>query len=333
MPVAEHIQSILRSTNRNDKLNILVIGCTHERYEQTLCLTGHNFYCFKNGKAWDYDYGKKPDNYILIDDIPFALELDLILLHTSCERVKIAYDLRNFFNIPILRHTHILPDIRYDVKNQIDTFKQIKVDFNTFISEYNMKAWGYNYNNAAVVNHGLNTDFWCENLINDRNNYLLSVVNLWPHRDWACGWNLWKNVVSFDGKQSSLPIKIVGKNDGLSKPAASIEDLRNEYYKAKIFLNTSLHSPVPMSLLEAMACGCAVVSTDTCMIPEIIKHGYNGLLGNNAEKLKTHCMSLLYDNDLSNELGKNAQDTIKNLYNINKFVNQWNNIFERVVHK
>lgn len=333
MPVAEHIQSILRSANRDKKLNILVIGCTHERYEQALCLTDHNFYCLSNGKEWDYDYGKKPNNYMVIKTIPYAMEPDLILVHTSCERIKTAYELKKYFNIPIIRHTHVLPDVRFNVEEQLKSFQSIQVDLNTFISEYNMLAWGYNYNTAAVVNHGLDTNFWCVDSQYDRSNHLLSVVNLWPHRDWACGWNVWKNIVSFDGNKSQLPIKIIGKNEGLSHPAASIEDLRNEYYKSKIFLNTSLQSPVPMSLLEAMACGCAIVSTNTCMIPNIIQHGHNGLLGNSPEELRRYCMELLYNDKLAKELGQNAQQTIKNKYNINNFIIQWNNIFERVIDK
>ena len=65
----------------------------------------------------------------------------------------------------------------------------------------------------------------------------------------------------------------------------SIEALRDAYKSSSVFLNTSIHSPVPTVLMEAMACGCAVVSTDNCMIPEIIEHGVNGLLANTSEKL------------------------------------------------
>lgn len=334
MPVTEQIQSILRKTNRNDKLNILVIGCTHERYEQALCLTGHNFYCLKHGKEWDYDYGNKPNNYMLIDEIPYFLELDLILVHTSCDRLKTAYAIRDYFNIPIIRHTHVLPDIRFNTDEQIRSFQSIDVDLNTFISDYNRNAWGYNQSNAIVVEHGLDTRFWCADNDTERHNYLLSVVNLWPHRNWACGWNLWKDIVGLNPDYSStLPIKVIGKNDNLSKPAASILELKNEYCKAKIFLNTSLHSPVPMSLLEAMACGCAIVSTNTCMIPEIIKHGYNGLIAGTAKELKQYCLDLLYNDELSKSLGDNACLTIQNNYNINQFTTRWNKIFEMVANK
>jgi len=331
MSVAEHVKAIIRRSKAKDKLNILVLGSTHERYEQALCLTGHDFYCLSdNVKQWDADYGKRPKNYSIINEIPYHLELDLILVHTSCERLKTAFEIRNYFKIPVIRHTHVLPDVRYNTDEQIKHFQSIKPDLNTFISEYSMKAWGYSNANAKFVNHGIDADFWCVEPSLPRDNYLLSVVNLWPQRDWACGWNLWNNIIGENGL-TKLPFKVVGKNKGLSEPAKNIEDLRKEYMSAKIFLNTSLHSPVPMSLLEAMACGCAIVSTNTCMIPEIIQHGYNGLLGNNANELRELCLRLLTDSDLCEELGKNAQKTIKELYNINNFINNWNNIFESVI--
>ena len=64
-----------------------------------------------------------------------------------------------------------------------------------------------------------------------------------------------------------MPIKVLGDSPGLSKPAESIEALREAYKTSSIFLNTSIHSPVPTVLMEAMASGCAVVSTNNCMIP------------------------------------------------------------------
>lgn len=326
------MKSHIRRTKVLKKLNILVIGATHERYEQTLALTGHNFYSLNvGGKQWDSDYAKKPNNYYSIDYIPIEVDFDLILVHTSCERLKIALDLRQKFNIPVIRHTHILPDVRFDVYEQIKNFRSIKVDLNTFISEFNMQAWGYNNNNSAHIDHGLNTDFWCADLALERDNRVLSVVNLWAQRDWACGWNLWKSVVTTPTRQDWLiPIKVSGKNPGLSQAAKSVEDLRSIYNTNKIFLNTSLHSPVPMSLLEAMACGCAIVSTETCMIPEIIKHGYNGFLSNDPKELRKYCIDLLVDNDLAKTLGQNAKKTILEKYNLENFTNKWNKVLRGV---
>ena len=89
-------------------------------------------------------------------------------------------------------------------------------------------------------------------------------------------------------------------------------------------------SPIPMSLLEAMACGCAVVSTATCMIPDIIKNGENGFISNDEEELKGMINTLQQDSDLRTKMGKNAQETIKKVFSENNFINNWNEVFKQV---
>lgn len=331
------IKSIMRRASVTSKtpLNILTF-CTHERYEQNLCRTGHNFYSIKNGKTWDSDYGISPENYFEVEEIPHHVNYDLILLQTNCQRAQVAEKLKNHFHIPVIRHTHVLPDIRYDVEAQLEAFSHVGttsgIAHNTFISEFNRNAWGCSENNSTFINHGIDTEFWNDNDSAERNAACLSVVNLWPDRDWCCGWTLWNSITGYQ-TENQLPIMVVGKNDawGLSSAASSLEELREQYRSSLIFLNTSLHSPVPMSLLEAMACGCAIVSTATCMVPEIIEHDYNGLLSNDPKQLRTYCEDLLKNPEKAAELGKNAKKTIQEKYNIARFTEQWNKVFYKVI--
>ena len=83
-----------------------------------------------------------------------------------------------------------------------------------------------------------------------------------------------------------------------------------------------------MALLEAMSCGCAVVSTATCMIPEIIKNGYNGFISNDENELKLYINQLLDDAEMRKELGKNARETIQQEFSEEAFINNWNAVFD-----
>ena len=104
----ETIRSIMRRPHvikNREKLNILTF-CTHERYEQQLCKTGHNFYAINHGKKWDTDYGEIPENYFEIDGVPPAhVNIDLVLCHTPCERLAISQRIKHDLNIPVILHT------------------------------------------------------------------------------------------------------------------------------------------------------------------------------------------------------------------------------------
>ncbi len=325
------IKSFMKKIDRSEKLNILTLA-THERYEENLCKTGHNFYSLKYGKEWDTTYSQVPQNYHIINSIPDDVDIDLLLTHTSCERLQVAHNFLSETNgngleklsVPILSHCHILPDIRMDVNNQINIFNKIPVDKRSFISKFNMKAWGADESKSCVIEHGVDTEFW--NVGNkERDNPCLSVVNDWPNRDWCCGYNLWQQTVQ------GLPVKVFGKSPGFSEPAESTEHLRDIYQSSRIFYNTSLHSPVPTVLLEAMACGCAIVSTATCMIPGIIKNGENGLISNDPRELRAYLELLINNEQMAKRLGENARKTIEEKYNLDIFVKKWDNLLYNTV--
>tara|TARA_Y100000004_G_scaffold191617_1_gene250715 strand:+ start:491 stop:1519 length:1029 start_codon:yes stop_codon:yes gene_type:complete len=329
------VRGIMRRCNPPEKLNILTFA-THERYEENLCKTGHNFYSLPIGKTWDTDYAQIPENYHIIESVPDYIDFDLILTHTSCDRLHHAHKLITGMEInqgnksgtPILRHTHVLPDVRFDVPSQVAAFQQYPSDRNSFISTYNMGQWGmFGEASASVVEHGVDTEFWKPDNNTERDNACLSVVNDWPNRDWCCGFNLWQQTIQ------GLPAKVYGKSPGFSEPANSTEELRKIYQSSRIFYNTSLHSPVPTVLLEAMACGCAIVSTDNCMIPEILQNGVNGLISNDPSQLRSNLELLLNNPEVAQKLGENARKTIEDKFNLKRFVDSWNNLLYSTVNE
>ena len=132
----------------------------------------------------------------------------------------------------------------------------------------------------------------------------------------------WKRVTE------GFPVRVVGDTPGLSEAAKDVSELVSEYQTSSIFFNSSTISPVPTSLLEAMSCGCAVVSTATCMIPEVIEHGVNGFISNNEEELKNYIQQLINDPQLAAKMGDAARKTVVEDFSEQKFINNWNEIFD-----
>ena len=86
--------------------------------------------------------------------------------------------------------------------------------------------------------------------------------------------------------------------------------------KASIAVLPSLKEGLPLSLLEAMSCGTAVVASKTPGISDVIRNGYNGILipPKRSESLAKAIMKLLENEKLRENLGRNARRTVQEKY-------------------
>ena len=324
------VQHILRQSCRdeNKPLNILTFP-THERYETNLAKTGHNFYAFRAEgiKDWNPIYSLLPENYTLLDpnqgmeQIPRHVDFDIVLSQNKAGQFQLAKQFSELMHVPLLSLEHTLPFPQWD-EEILGNMRSMRGHFNVFISEYSYNAWGWKVeNDTGVVHHGIDTEQFKPDSSIEREDHALSVVNDWVNRDWCCGFRIWQNVIE------DLPNRVVGDTPGLSEPSKTTEDLVKEYQSSRIFLNTSTISPVPTALLEAMACGCAIVSTSTCMIPEIIDNEVNGFISNDPKQLKQYVIDLLNDEDLAIEMGKKARETVLKKFSLESFIKTWNKVF------
>jgi glycosyltransferase involved in cell wall biosynthesis len=73
------------------------------------------------------------------------------------------------------------------------------------------------------------------------------------------------------------------------------------YDRADIFVNSSLVDNMPLSLIEAFACGLAVVSSNAGGIPHLVTGGETGLLSpcGDYEALAANVIRLLEDQKLA----------------------------------
>tara|TARA_R110000765_G_scaffold93225_7_gene175787 strand:- start:3862 stop:4866 length:1005 start_codon:yes stop_codon:yes gene_type:complete len=331
MPVSP-VSTLTRAATRkdNEPLNILTF-VTHERYEPNLCKTGHNFYVYTGEgiRDWNTKYAPIPENYMILDkskegrQIPINVDIDVIISQNLMAHHPIAESISRQLNVPIINIHHVLPPLQWG-KGILDSLKIRGGAADVYITHYNEKVWDINIENSTTIYHGIDYDFW-NSSGEQRGMYALSVVNDWINRDWCCGYSIWKH-----GTQD-IPTKVIGNTPGLSEPSESLEELRGAYSKCGIFINTSTHSPLPMSLLEAMSCGCPVVSMATCAIPEVVEHGVNGLLANSPEEVNSMSKELFADDELRAKLGSNARKTILEKFSISRFVNEWNKVLKEVL--
>lgn len=97
------------------------------------------------------------------------------------------------------------------------------------------------------------------------------------------------------------------------KRLPTVAEARKLYSSCKVWFLTSIKEGFGLPVLEAMACGCAVVSTDCGGPRDIIRDGINGFLVNVAKpRAMAQKIEFLYRNDrLQKHISLNAMKTAK----------------------
>ncbi len=90
----------------------------------------------------------------------------------------------------------------------------------------------------------------------------------------------------------------------------SVDEAARIYSRAKVWLMTSKTEGLPGVALEAMSCGCVMVSSDNDGSLEIIRHNQNGLIAHqpNLEEYLAHIDAVLSDETLFSRLSAGAID-------------------------
>jgi L-malate glycosyltransferase len=100
-----------------------------------------------------------------------------------------------------------------------------------------------------------------------------------------------------------------------------------------VFAMSSVTEGLGTSLLDAMACGRAIVATHAGGIPEIVEDGVNGLLvpPRDARALAEAIGRELKDPDLREQLGKAGFDRVCARFTVERMVEQTASVYQRLV--
>lgn len=326
------ITSILRAAtrSRDEPLNILC-ACTHERLESNLCKANCNFYALCGSgeandpiKTWDDTYAKRPPNYNLIYrngkswDIPWHVQFDLVLSQHKFGQFQTLAPIANYLQVPLLSLEHTLPHPSWP-ESHLANIKKMRGHSNVFISDFSLNKWGWSADEALVVRHGVDTDVFKPGP-STCNGKILTVVNDWrsEQRKWCCGYDFW-----VEAGQNFPHIHLGSSRDGWSKPANGVEDLVQNYRDCAVFVDTANASPIPSVVLEALACGCIVVSRGNAMVPEVIQDGVNGFIRDDPKAMRSLLSDILKNPGGYDGIRANARKTILERYSLQRFVSDW----------
>lgn len=102
---------------------------------------------------------------------------------------------------------------------------------------------------------------------------------------------------------------------------------------ADLFLLSSKSEGIPLTVIEAMAAGLPVVSTNVGGVSEIIDHGQTGLLApaGDADKLATNILELIRKPELHARVASLGQQRASTLFSESRMHDEYSRLFEEMI--
>lgn len=208
------------------------------------------------------------------------------------------------------------------------------------------KVINFSKKNYAIIPNPINLQFVCDRYEGKRENRIVSIGRLEKQKNFELLINAFNTIVKYfpdytltiygDGSlrnELSNKIKSLGLENKIFLPGV-VNNIKEEVYKAKLFIMTSNYEGIPNALIEAMSLGLTVISSDCpCGGPRMfIKNNENGLLFEvgNEQELVNKIRKILDNNEFCSNLGKNAQKIAKDLIP-EKIVEEWEKIIDLVL--
>jgi glycosyltransferase involved in cell wall biosynthesis len=115
-------------------------------------------------------------------------------------------------------------------------------------------------------------------------------------------------------------------------PGIPKSDVPEYLMQADIFINTTNVDNTPVSVIEAMACGLCVVSTNVGGIPYLLDHEETALLvpPNDSESMAAAVNRVLNEPDLAHRLSQNARKKVEQ-FDWSAILPQWETLFADVI--
>jgi len=99
----------------------------------------------------------------------------------------------------------------------------------------------------------------------------------------------------------------------------------------KVYLNTTLRSPMPRSRTEAMLCGVIPVSLDNHDVSRFIENGVNGFYASSPGELADFCRTVCRDGAMREKMSAAARETAIDVFNHDRFLTQWVTLVEEAI--
>ncbi len=197
--------------------------------------------------------------------------------------------------------------------------------------------------NIRLVNFGVYDDYLVDigDLLKDKENIIFSnrlhnkiyrvdkIIDSFGRLIKSGLYTDWKLVIAGEGEET-LRLKTLVKNNALEDYVSFVgwldkNLLKKWYLKSKIFISVPVSDGVPISLLEAMACGCLPVVSNVPSVLEFLIDGINAIVVENINSLDLYIRKAI-------ELTNN-KDFVYDMISLNRKIIQRHGVYSKNMKK
>jgi len=227
----------------------------------------------------------------------------------------------------------------------------VRVGVSDWVARMTLETAGLNYSDYRVIYNGVDTTLFSPRPAG-RNGCLrlLFVGRLAPGKGFPVLLGALPKVVE---TVPAVRLRCIGSDplrsaercvSGLPQQARSLVELAgcvahelmpDEYRGATLFVLPSEREGLPITVLEAMACGVPVIFMRDGVGPEVITHGVDGLLCDTRDpaSLANAILEALSSSDLRRSLGARARQKVEARFSLDKATDENVRLYEELVQR
>lgn len=193
------------------------------------------------------------------------------------------------------------------------------------VTHFNDLMWDSGSTPTCVIDHGV--------MVPDNVTYTgeipkgIVVVNGLRSRGRRLGVDIFETV------RRHVPLDLVGMGSeslgGLGE--VSHADLPTFLSRYRFFFHPIRYTSLGLALCEAMMLGLPIVGLATTELPTVVENNVSGYVHTDLQWLIQHMQALINDPEKAISLSHNAQHYARQRFSIQRFVRDWNDVFELAI--
>jgi glycosyltransferase involved in cell wall biosynthesis len=190
------------------------------------------------------------------------------------------------------------------------------------VTHFNRLMWDNHGIRTTVIEHGVTST--TQQYSGEIEKGIVVINNL-PSRGRLLGLDVFNDV------RKQVPLDLVGMGTGeLGLGEVLHPQLPAFQAKYRFFFNPIRYTSLGLAICEAMMLGIPVVGLATTELTTVIRDGINGFIHTDISYLVDKMHELLADKELAKRIGEEGRKTALRKFNIKRFTEDWEKLFQEV---